>query len=140
MQIPRLNLIIYNYHNQADLSTLISTDEMIFSKALTCSRVVRLSSCRYSIFYSFGDMYGLRLGSYDCTDIGSPKVSNEGTTCGKLMSLFLGDWIGPLCGLEIGKSFGNKIWFSDAKVLGKTHFDLSMKYQLVHMMIQCEDI
>ena len=65
-------------------------------------------------------MYGFTLGKYSVTELVSPEVSTEGTTCGNLEGFFLGDWIGSLDRIEIGTNAGNQLGLSDWEVLGRT--------------------
>ena len=57
---------------------------MIFSRAFTCSSVVRLSSCRAQICCPIVDMDGFTLGKYYGIDLGSQEGSTEGTKCGNI--------------------------------------------------------
>ena len=63
---------IYNFCNWAASSTLISPDTIIFSRDLTCSISVRLSSCIHLNCFSLGDPYGFTIVTYDGTYIVSP--------------------------------------------------------------------
>ena len=93
---------------------------MIFSRSLTCSIVVRLSSYIAPTSSSFGAMDGFTVGTYYGSDIGSPEESTERTTGKNFYGLFLGEWIGSLDGIEIGTNVVNELGLSDGKVLGRT--------------------
>ena len=69
MQISRFNLIIYNICNWSASSTLISRYAIIFSMALNCSSVVRISSCRNPTCCSLGYLDGFTLDTYDGTEL-----------------------------------------------------------------------
>ena len=70
MQISRFNLIIYNFCNWSDSSTLISRYAIIFSRDLTCPSFVLLSSCRYPTCCSLGALDLFTLSTYDGTELG----------------------------------------------------------------------
>ena len=70
MQISRFNLIIYNFCKWSASSTLISHYAIIFSRALTYSSVVCLSSCINLTCSSIGSLYGFTLVTYDSTELG----------------------------------------------------------------------
>ena len=89
MQIPRFSLIMHNPLQLIRLIYLISFDEIISSRTLTCSSVVRLYSCIALTYYSFGDLDGFTLGTYNGADLGSPEESTERTTVGNLEGLIL---------------------------------------------------
>ena len=120
MQILRFNLIMYNSHNWAASSTLISPDAIILYRALTCSSVAHRFSCRSPTFCSIVALYGSTLGTYDGIELISPEGSTEGTTGGNLETLLLGAWIGYLDGLELGTNVGNELGLYYGKVLGTT--------------------
>ena len=120
MKISRFIMIIYNSRNWESLSTLISPDAIIFSRALTCSIIFHIASCRFPVGFSLGSLDGFILGTYDGTELGSPYGSNEGTTYVKLEGLLLYAWLGYIYGLELGISVGNELGLSDGRVLGTT--------------------
>ena len=117
MQIPRLNLIRYNSRNWPASYTLISNDEIIFSRDLSCSSVVRISSCKALTCCLLGDMDGFTFVTYDVTDLGSPEGSTEVTKCSNLEVLLIGDCFVYLNVLELGTNVCNELGFSDDKVL-----------------------
>ena len=121
LQIPRLNLIRYNSRNWSASSTLISPDEIIFSRDLSCSSVFRISSCKALSYCSLGDLDGFTLGTYDVTELGSPEVSTEVTKCGNLEVLLIGDWLVYLIVLEIGTNVGMSLDYLMIKCL-KQHW------------------
>ena len=71
---------IYNYYNCSNHSTLIYPDVIITSRALTCSNVVHIYSCRALACCSLWTLYGFTIGEYDGTEIGSPEGSTDITT------------------------------------------------------------
>ena len=107
MKILSFNLIIYNFHNRSASSALISLDEIIFSRGLTCSSYVCFSYCRSPTCCSFLALYWFTLGTYDGTEIGSPEGSTEGTTGGNIEGLFLGYWLGSIDAIYIGIDVDN---------------------------------
>ena len=52
-------------------------------------------------------MYGLTLGTYNGTEVGSYQLSKEGTIYVILEGLLLGYWLVSLDVLGIGKRIGN---------------------------------
>ena len=111
MKRSRLNLIIYNYHNWADSSTLIYLDAIISSMDLTCSSVFRIYSCRDPTCCSLGALDGFTLVTYNGTEMVSLEGSTEGTTGCNLEGFLLGDWIGSIYGIELVTDFGNALGF-----------------------------
>ena len=83
--------MVYNFCNCASSSTLISPDAILFYRALTCSSVVQIFSCRYQTCFSLEDRDGFTIGTYDSTELGSPEGSTEITTGVNLEGLLLGD-------------------------------------------------
>ena len=124
MKIPCLNLIIYNSQNLVASSTLIYHYDMIFYSALTCSSVVRLSYCIYPTCCSLRALDIFTPATYDSTDLVSSYRYTEGTICGNLNSLLLGDWLGSIDGLELGTNVGNVFGLSDRKMIDRTLGDL----------------
>ena len=62
-------------------------------------------------------MYGLTLGTYDCTDLGSPEEWNDRSTGGNLEDFFLGDLLEFLDVIELAIDVGNKLGFYDGRVV-----------------------
>ena len=60
----------------------------------------------------------MELGSFNGTELGSLADSTDGTTDGKVDSLFLGAWLGSLDGLDLDTNEGTELLFPDGKVLG----------------------
>ena len=89
-----------------------------------CSSVVGFSSCISPNCCSIGALYGLIIGTYDVTELGTLEVSTEVTTDGNLEGLFLRGWLVSIYGRDIGTNVGNELGLSDWKVLGRILGDI----------------
>ena len=90
----------------------------MFSRALTCSSFVRLSSFIAPTCCSPGALDRFILGTYDDTKLVSLEGSTEVIAEGNLEGLLLGAWLGSVVGLVIGFNKGTVLGYWYSKVLG----------------------
>ena len=72
----------------------------------------------------FESLYGSKIGTYDGSDIVPPEGSTKVTAISKLEGLLLGDLLGSIYGIELGKNVVYELGLFDGKVLVRTLGDL----------------